>query len=81
MEEERAMQIKDVMTRDATIISTDTSIADAAAQMAALDVGPLPVCNGERLVGVVTDRDIATRAVAAGKDPRTTAVREAMPPT
>lgn len=74
------MQIKEVMTRDVTVISPDTSIADAAAQMAALDVGPLPVCDGTRLIGMITDRDIATRATAAGQDPRTTPVRQAMTP-
>ena len=48
--------------------------------MEALEVGPLPVCDGERLVGVVTDRDLAVRAVANGRDPNRTAVVEAMTP-
>ena len=44
------------------------------------DVGPLPVCEGERLVGMLTDRDITVRAVAAGRDPRMTQVRDVMTP-
>jgi CBS domain-containing protein len=52
----------------------------AAAKMRALDVGPLPVCDGDRLQGMVTDRDITVRATAAGKDPATTPVAEVMTP-
>jgi CBS domain-containing protein len=48
--------------------------------MQRLDVGPLPVCDGDRLVGMLTDRDIVMRAVAEGCDPSTTTVREAMTP-
>lgn len=72
------MQIKDVMTRDVEVIRPDTTIADAAARMTALDVGPLPVCDGDRLMGMLTDRDITTRATAAGQDPHTATVRDAM---
>jgi CBS domain-containing protein len=46
--------------------------------MQAVDVGPLPVCDGERIVGIVTDRDITVRAVAAGRDPSSTPVRDVM---
>ena len=49
--------------------------------MSHLDIGPLPVCDGERLVGMLTDRDITVRAVAAGRDPLTTQVRDVMTPT
>jgi len=45
-----------------------------------LDIGPLPVCDGERLVGMLTDRDITVRAVAAGRDPLSTLVRDVMTP-
>jgi CBS domain-containing protein len=72
------MQIKDVMTRQVDVISPDASLEEAARKMDQLNVGPLPVCENERLVGLVTDRDITVRATAAGKDPRTTPVREAM---
>jgi CBS domain-containing protein len=72
------MQLKDVMTRNVEVIQPRASIADAARRMDELNVGPLPVCDGERLVGMVTDRDITVRATSAGKDPRTTPVSEAM---
>ena len=72
------MQLKDVMTRQVDVISPDASLEEAARKMDQLNVGPLPVCENERLVGLVTDRDITVRATAAGKDPRTTPVREAM---
>ena len=72
------MQLKDVMTRQVEVISPDASLEEAARKMDQLNVGPLPVCENERLVGLVTDRDITVRATAAGKDPRTTPVREAM---
>jgi CBS domain-containing protein len=48
--------------------------------MSQVDVGPLPVCEGERLVGMLTDRDIIVRVVAKGYDPQTTRVREVMTP-
>jgi CBS domain-containing protein len=72
------MQLKDVMTRRVEVVSPEASLEQAARKMDELNVGPLPVCDGERLVGMVTDRDITVRASAAGKDPRNTMVREAM---
>jgi CBS domain-containing protein len=48
--------------------------------MQQLDIGPLPVCDGDRVVGMLTDRDITVRAVAEGRDPRTTTVRDVMTP-
>ena len=72
------MQLKDVMTRDVEVIRPEAPIAEAARRMDELNVGPLPVCDGERLVGMVTDRDITVRATAAGRDPKTTPVRDAM---
>lgn len=72
------MQVKDVMTRDVEVISPDAALHDAAARMQALDVGALPVCEGERLVGMITDRDITVRATAAVNDPATAEVRQVM---
>lgn len=72
------MQLKDVMTREVEVISPEDSIEEAARKMDRFNVGPLPVCDGQRLVGMVTDRDITVRATAAGKDPRSARVREAM---
>ena len=72
------MQVRDVMTRGVEVVRPDATLQEAAAKMDELDVGPLPVCDGGRLVGFVTDRDITVRATAAGRDPRATRVREVM---
>jgi CBS domain-containing protein len=74
------MQLKDVMTRGVTVVPPEATVQDAALKMKQLDIGPLPVCDGERLVGMLTDRDITVRAVAEGRDPITTPVREVMTP-
>jgi CBS domain-containing protein len=72
------MQIKAIMTRDVQCVSPDDSIQEAARWMRDLNVGPLPVCDHDRLAGMVTDRDITVRAVAEGRDPKTTKVRDVM---
>jgi CBS domain-containing protein len=72
------MQVKDVMTRGAECISPDETLQEAARKMKNLDVGALPVCDRDRLAGMVTDRDIVVRAVAEGRDPRTVRIRDAM---
>lgn len=59
--------VRDLMTRGAEIVSPDASIQDAAQIMRAIDVGAVPVCNGDRVTGMITDRDIAIRAVADGR--------------
>jgi len=74
------MQLKDIMTPGVEVISPQATLQEAAQKMEQFDIGPLPICDGERLVGMLTDRDIAVRAVANGWDPRTTSVREAMSP-
>jgi CBS domain-containing protein len=74
------MQLRDVMTRDVDVVRPDASIREAAGKMRSIDVGLVPVCDGQRLVGMVTDRDIAVRAVADGRDPNTTRVQEVMTP-
>lgn len=71
------MQVNDLMTRDVQLIGPGDTIERAARIMAENDIGFLPVTDGERLVGTLTDRDIAIRAVAAGKGPAAT-VGEAM---
>jgi CBS domain-containing protein len=63
---EFAMQVRDVMTPNAKFIPPDATIVDAAKMMRDLDVGALPVCDGDRLCGMITDRDIVIRAVAEG---------------
>jgi CBS domain-containing protein len=72
------MQIRDVMTRDVRVESPDDTIQHAAARMAELDTGILPVGENDKLVGMITDRDIACRAVANGFDPKSTKVRDVM---
>ena len=74
----RGSRIADVMTRNPQVVRPDESVADAARAMRTLDVGALPVCDGRVLVGMITDRDIAIRVVAAGGAPDTTRVSEAM---
>jgi CBS domain-containing protein len=74
------MPLKDVMTPGVAVIAPEASISEAAEKMRHFDIGPLPVCDGERLVGMLTDRDITVRAIAAGRDPLTTQVREVMTP-
>jgi CBS domain-containing protein len=74
------MQLSEIMTRNVECTSPDASLQEAADQMRARSVGALPVCYGERIVGMLTDRNIVVRATAAGRDPRTTRVREVMTP-
>jgi len=72
--------VRDVMTRGVETAAPDTTIAEVARRMRDLDVGSLPVCDGNRLLGIVTDRDLSVRATAASKDPNNTRVREVMSP-
>jgi len=75
------MKIKDVMTDEVECIGPDATLQEAAQRMKDLDIGPLPVCGDkDRLVGMITDRDITVRAVAEGQDPWTAHVSEAMTP-
>ncbi|HEX2185161.1 MAG TPA: CBS domain-containing protein [Chloroflexota bacterium] len=74
------MKVGDVMTRSVEVIHPDATIDEAAEKMKAFDVGPLPVCDGDRLVGMITDRDITVRATAEERDPVTTRVSEVMTP-
>ena len=71
------MKISECMTRDVQTVKPDQPIREAAQFMLLSDAGAMPVCEGDRLVGMVTDRDIAVRAVAEGRGPDTP-VREAM---
>jgi CBS domain-containing protein len=70
--------ISEVMTRDVTVVCPGDSVQRAAQMMAEWNVGVLPVCDGTRLVGMVTDRDITVRSTAAGKAPDTARVSEVM---
>jgi CBS domain-containing protein len=72
------MIISEVMTRDVTIASPNDSLETAARLMEEEDFGSLPVAENDRLVGMLTDRDITIRAVARGLGPRDTTVRQVM---
>lgn len=72
------MKIKDIMSRDVAIASVNDSVQEAAKTMARIDSGVLPVSENEKLVGMVTDRDISLRCVAAGKHPGECKVGEVM---
>jgi CBS domain-containing protein len=74
------MQIREIMSQPVQLISADDTILEAAKKMADCDCGALPVADNDRLVGMLTDRDIVTRAVAHGYDPQECFVREVMSP-
>src|ERR1041384_3404000 len=74
----RLMKIREIMTPDAQCVGPDEMVVDAAGLMRQLDVGVLPVCEDNEVIGMLTDRDIAIRGVAASRDPATTKVREIM---
>ena len=71
------MKVNEAMSRDVRLASPDETIRDAARSMAAIDAGVLPVGENDQLVGIITDRDIAVRAIAHGKGPDTV-IREVM---
>lgn len=69
-----ATRIEEIMTRDVECATPDMSLRQVAEKFKSMDIGSMPVCEGRRVVGVITDRDITIRAVAEGKDcERTTA--------
>ena len=74
------MQVSQILTREVETIRPDTSVKEAAQRMRSMDVGALPVCDGRRLLGMVTDRDITIRIAAEGRDVNNTPVQEAMTP-
>ncbi|HEV7912900.1 MAG TPA: CBS domain-containing protein [Albitalea sp.] len=71
-------RISEVMTRGVEVIAPGESLQRAAQLMDELNVGALPVCDGETLVGMITDRDITVRATAAGMEPDAHCVFEVM---
>lgn len=72
------MRIGEVMTRHVEIIDSHTPLIEAAGKMKTLDVGLLPICDGDKLKGTLTDRDITVRGVAEGYDPAKTKVADIM---
>ena len=63
------MRIAEIMSRDVTVARPDMTLRDAAEAMAKIDAGALPICDGRRLLGIVTDRDIVVRGLAKGLGP------------
>jgi CBS domain-containing protein len=74
------MRLKEIMTNAVVIVHPDSTLQKAAQKMKELDIGALPVSDGDRLQGMLTDRDITVRSVCDGHDPRTDKVRDAMTP-
>jgi len=72
------MNVDSVMTREVAVVGPTDSVRAAADVLKRLNIGSAPVCNGRSLVGMITDRDIAVRAVADGRDPLNTPVEQVM---
>jgi CBS domain-containing protein len=72
------MKVKDIMTSNVECVWPDDTLQEAALKMKDMGIGPLPVCDRLHIVGMLTDRDIAIRGVAAGRDPGSTKVRDVM---
>jgi len=70
------MKVSEVMTRDPEIIKADETVLKAAETLARKNIGALPVEKDDRLIGMLTDRDIVVRVVAGGRDPKKTRVEE-----
>jgi len=74
------MKVSEVMTRGVECVKPEASLEEAAAKMKSLDVGALPICDNDRLAGMITDRDITVRATAEGESPKEIHVRDVMTP-
>ena len=71
------MKVSEVMTSDVQTVSADHTAREAASFMLRAEAGSIPVCDGDKVIGMITDRDIAVRGVAEGRGPETP-VRELM---
>jgi CBS domain-containing protein len=72
------MKISEIMTPNVETVGTDDTLQEAAHTMKELEIGLLPVCEGDRVAGMITDRDMVVRAMAKGLDPKSTRVRDVM---
>jgi len=72
------MKISEIMTTNVECVDPETGIVDLARQMKTLDVGFLAVCENDRLIGTVTDRDIVLRGVGSGRDVNSSTARDVM---
>jgi len=75
------MKVRDIMTWKVESVGPEADLSMVARQMKELNVGSVPVVDGDQLVGIVTDRDIVIRAVAEGKDPRVEQARTVLTPS
>ena len=67
---------RDIMTEGADYVDSSTTVLDVAKKLASQDIGSVPICDGEKLKGMITDRDIVVKVLAEGKDPATTKAGE-----
>lgn len=72
------MKVKDIMSRNIAQVAPYASVFDAAQLMQKHNIGSVPVCNNEKVVGILTDRDIVVRNIAGGQDPKSTRVEDVM---
>lgn len=72
------MEVKDIMSREIVSLCSDDSVEKAAQLMSHYDVGSIPVCRGEKVIGIVTDRDIALRSSANGQNTKQQKVQDIM---
>lgn len=72
------MKVKDIMTRNVAYVKPDATVFDAASLMQQYNVGSVPVCDQNGIVGIVTDRDIVVRNISKGSDPKSTPVSSIM---
>lgn len=72
------MKVRDIMTRNIASVNPLATVAEAARLMEEYNVGSIPVCDKNGLIGIVTDRDIVMRNVARGKNPENTSIKEVM---
>lgn len=70
--------LRDIMTRNVEIIAPEATVQEAAKKMQDLNIGALPVCDGDKLTGMITDRDLVMRILAEGRDPKTVTVSDAI---
>jgi CBS domain-containing protein len=70
------MKLKDIMTKEVVVVDPKSSLKDAAQKMRIRDIGFLPVCEDDQILGVVTDRDIIVRSTAEGTNPNTSLGRD-----
>jgi CBS domain-containing protein len=69
-------KLRDIMTRNVEIITPNATVQEAAKKMQNLNVGALPVCDGDKLSGMITDRDLVMRVLAEGRNPKTVTVSD-----